>query len=192
MPLRLLLAPGWPRLLVILCPPLLAGCILVGLVLFGDRLAPPPPAPVVKPAAAIALPPAPGLLVHVVGAVAHPGLYRLNRGDRVYSAISAAGGLTADADPAKLPDLAGRLKDGEQVKVPARGAGAASRSSTKVSLSAASAEQLAALPGFSPDLVDAVLQYRADFGGFKTTKELVTALGMSQADYDAVKKQLSP
>lgn len=84
------------------------------------------------------------------------------------------------------------MKDGEQVKVPARGSGSASRSSTRVSLSAASAEQLAALPGFTPDLVVAVLEYRADFGGFKSTRELVTALGMSQAGYDAVKKQLSP
>lgn len=192
MPLRLLLAPGWARVVLMICPPLLAGCILTGLALFGDRLAPPPPAPVVKAAGAVALPPAPGLLVHVVGAVAHPGLYRLNRGDRVYAALAAAGGPTADADPARLPDLAGRLKDGEQVKVPARGSGSAARSSTRVSLSAASTEQLAALPGFTPDLVAAVLEYRADFGGFKSTRELVTALGMSQAGYDAVKKQLSP
>lgn len=192
MRLPFLLAPGWPRVLLFVCPPLLAGCLLTGAVLFGDRPAPPAPAPVLKPAAAVALPPAPGLLVHVVGAVAQPGMYRLNKGDRVYAAISAAGGLAPDADPARLPDLAGRLRDGEQVKVPTRGSGTASRSPSKVSLSTASAEQLATLPGFTPDLVDAVLQYRDDFGGFRTTRELVTALGMGQAEYNAVKKELAP
>src|SRR6266852_2652992 len=55
-------------------------------------------------AAANADVPAPaGLLVHVVGAVEHPGLYRMKRGDRVYDAIAAAAGYpwtrTSPASP---------------------------------------------------------------------------------------------
>src|SRR5207237_7245922 len=66
----------------------------------------------------LGVPPPAGLLIDVIGAVDRPGLYRMNRGDRVYDAIAAAGGLTGDADPTRLPDMAGRLTDGEQIKVP--------------------------------------------------------------------------
>ena len=193
MPFRFLLVPGWPRLLLLAVPPLLALGALSGWALFGSQLtaAPPPSAPA-RAQTSLALPPAPGLLVHVVGAVAHPGMYRLKRGDRVYAAIAAAGGLTDLADPARLPNLAGRLKDGEQVKVPAKGGSGSGSASSKVSLSSASPDELAAVPGFSSDLVQAVVDYRQAFGGFKTTRELVTALGMSQADYNAVKKYLAP
>src|SRR5438067_10191914 len=55
--------------------------------------------------------PAPtGLLVEVTGAVAQPGLYRLPRGERVEAAIAIAGGYTDQADSARLPDLAARLR----------------------------------------------------------------------------------
>ena len=64
-------------------------------------------------------------LVHVSGAVAHPGLYRLSPAARVADAVAAAGGITADADPGRMPDLAARVHDGRQVNVPFRRAGAA-------------------------------------------------------------------
>src|SRR5260370_41645116 len=70
-------------------------------------------------AAANADVPAPsGLLVHVVGAVEHPGLYRMKRGDRVYDAIAAAGGLSVDPDVTPLPNPPGRPKNGDHIKVP--------------------------------------------------------------------------
>src|SRR4051812_36555103 len=107
------LVPGWRRLLLIALPPMLALVALgAAFALFSAQA----PAPV--PAALPALPPPAGLLVHVSGAVGKPGLYRLQRGDRVYAAIAAAGGLAPGADRNRLPDLASVLKDGEQVKVP--------------------------------------------------------------------------
>lgn len=60
------------------------------------------------------------LFVHVLGQVAHPGLYELRAGDRVVDAIAAAGGFTDDADPAGV-NLARPLSDGEQLFVPAVG-----------------------------------------------------------------------
>jgi len=138
----------------------------------------------------LGLPAATGLLVQVSGAVAKPGLYRVAKGDRVYAAIAAAGGLASDADPDKLPDLAARLKDGEQVKVPARKTpGAASRAaSASVDLNSATLDELESVPGMSPELAAAALDYRTQFGGFASSRELVTVLGMSEADYVLVKR----
>jgi competence protein ComEA len=160
---------------------------------------PPAPAPAPVPATAPirgagavagALPPVSGLLVEVSGAVVHPGLYRVAKGERVSAAITAAGGLAANADTARLPNLAARLKDGQQVVVPGLGvpASASARTSTlprvaKVSLNTATADQLAAIPGFSTELAVAAIQYRTQYGGFVSSRELVDVLNMSESDY---------
>jgi competence protein ComEA len=182
--------PGWPRLLLVLLPVLLGTAVLTYVL----TLAPPAPAAAAVPAAAGALPalPAPaGLLVHVSGAVAKPGLYRLQRGDRVYAAIAAAGGLAPGADSTRLPDLAGRLRDGQQVKVPFLKGAAGSVAGAKVGINSATAEELAAVPGFTPDLAQSVVDYRDRYGPLASLTELTSVLGMSKSDYALAKKFLA-
>ena len=61
--------------------------------------------------------PAPAeVVVHVVGAVAAPGVQRLPAGSRVIDAVDAAGGAAPDADLARV-NLAAVLVDGQQVVV---------------------------------------------------------------------------
>jgi competence protein ComEA len=154
-----------------------------------------PPAPsggAADTAAADALPASGGLLVSVTGAVTNPGLYRVAKGERTSAAIAAAGGLTGDADPNRLPNLAARLKDGQEVKVPTRTAPARGSSrTTGVSLNVATADELAAVPGFTADLAAAAVRYRQDYGGFSSTRELVTVLGMGEADYLIARRYLT-
>ena len=58
----------------------------------------------------------PAIVVHIVGGVKQPGLYRLSAGDRVANAIEAAGGFAEDADLATV-NLAAVLDDGQQITV---------------------------------------------------------------------------
>ena len=64
----------------------------------------------------------PALVVHVVGAVHRPGLYRLAQGSRIADAVRRAGGATRRAD-VSLVNLAAPLADGIQVVVPLKAAG---------------------------------------------------------------------
>lgn len=63
----------------------------------------------------------PTAMVEVQGAVAHPGLYALVQGARLFDALASAGGATAEADTSGL-NIAARLIDGSVVSVPYRAA----------------------------------------------------------------------
>ena len=182
-------APGW-RLLLVVLPVVLAASLLLAAWLFLPARADAAAGESDAEAALPAVPAVPGLLVDVAGAVAHPGLYRLQRGDRVYAAIAAAGGLTPDADPAHLPDLAGALRDGQQVRVPSLRSPARSSRPPPLDLNAATAAELAAVPGFTPDLATAAVEYRTHFGGFQSVRELVTELGMGEAEFAEARRYL--
>ncbi|HEV3103226.1 MAG TPA: ComEA family DNA-binding protein [Candidatus Dormibacteraeota bacterium] len=192
---HLTVLPGWKRILALTLPVLLGLGAVIGVYVVRAPAAT-NPAPVSTSAAAAAAAnadvPAPaGLLVHVVGAVEHPGLYRMKRGDRVYDAIAAAGGLSVEADITRLPNLAGRLKDGEQVKVPYSKGSAGATVVTRVNLNTATVEELEVVPGFSTAFAQDVIDYRTNFGGFQNTRELVDILGMSEADYVLARRYLT-
>ncbi|MHB8571830.1 MAG: ComEA family DNA-binding protein [Candidatus Dormibacteria bacterium] len=138
-------------------------------------------------ATSLAPPPARGLLVHVIGAVAAPGLYRVQSGERVLDLVALAGGLLDSADRAHLPNLAARLRDGQQLKVPFLTSGRA----TRVSLNSASLAELETVPGIDPDLARAIVDFRDNFGGFQAVKDLVTVLGMDPASYAVAHLHLS-
>jgi len=147
--------------------------------------------PPIQIAPGLQVPPPSGLLVDVVGAVVHPGLYRVPRGGRVYDAIAAAGGMTAYADSTRVPNLAGRLKDGEQIKVPLVKGAPGGTVINRTSLNTATAEELALLPGFTDAFAQEVIDYRTNFGGFQATSELVDILGMSESDFIIARRYLT-
>jgi competence protein ComEA len=136
------------------------------------------------------------VLVYVSGAVAAPGLYRLASGLRVGDAIAVAGGLLQDADPDRLPNLAGRLTDGKQIKVVRLKAGArlkagSTRASPKVDINSADLAELEAVPGIDPALAQAIIDYRENYGPFASVNELKTALGLDAATLVSIHKYIS-
>ncbi|QIK71098.1 hypothetical protein G7070_00845 [Propioniciclava coleopterorum] len=172
-----------------------AGLGLVGLVatLWGisQARAVPVEAPVATPIASASAPgptsspsPAPTLRVHVVGAVAHPGVVSLPEGARVEDAIAAAGGLLPEAKPGDL-NLAEVIADGAQVAVgdagrpggevragTGGGGAAPGTPGAKLDLNRATAEQLEALPGVGPVTAAGIMAWRAEHGRFTRVEEL--------------------
>jgi competence protein ComEA len=187
------LIPGWRHILLFAAPLAIGAGLLAGAFFYSSSASAAAAAANTHGIPAnpsVEVPPATGLLVHVIGAVAHPGIYRLPRGNRVYDAIAAAGGLLPSADRSRLPNLAGRLRDGEQVKVAFAG-NTSGTVSARINLNAATIEELETVPGFTEAFALEVLDYRVNFGGFQSTRELVDILGMSDADYVVARRFLT-
>jgi competence protein ComEA len=129
------------------------------------------------------------VIVYVSGAVQHPGLYTIGATLRVSDAIVAAGGLTPDADPACLPNLAAHVKDAKQIAVPTTGHCVKGKKA-KLDINNATRDQLLAVPGMDPALADAIITYRQDFGGFLALTELKSAMGLDANTYKQLAKSL--
>ncbi len=136
------------------------------------------------------------LVVDVEGAVARPGLVTLPDGSRVGDAISAAGGYSGQVDvvaTAAQLNLAQPLKDGEKVRVPARGETGVvatpapvtdpATAGSLIDINHASADELDTLPGVGPVTAGKIISAREE-APFAAADELVSRGVMGQATYD--------
>lgn len=144
------------------------------------------------------------MYVDVVGAVRHPGVYLLEGGARVESAVQAAGGALGDADTDAI-NLAAKVADGDQVVVPthdqvdkgslpapvggaaAGGVVGAAGAAAKVDLNTADATQLDALPGVGPSTAAKIVADRQTNGPFKTVDDLGRVPGIGPKKLDSLK-----
>ncbi len=184
-----------------LFPWIAAGLLLValGYRLLADRAPDPPPVSVQEPAAAKgAQSRRARVYVHVAGAVRRPGLYRVPEGSRVGAALELAGGPTKRAELAGT-NLAARVRDGQQVVVPVRGAAApvAAGAATgapagPISLANATQAQLEELDGIGPTLASRILEYRDAHGGFRSVEELAEVDGIGEVRLEALREAVQP
>jgi competence protein ComEA len=129
------------------------------------------------------------IFVHILGAVARPGLYQLREGDRVVDAVAAAGGFADGADNAPV-NLARFLTDGEQITVPLIGAtpaGPAGTVNSKVNINTADATALETLPRVGPAMAARIIAWRDANGRFTTVDDLRSVSGIGDRTFDALK-----
>lgn len=129
------------------------------------------------------------ILVHVLGAVAEPGLYELREGDRVVDAVAAAGGLVDGAEQAAI-NLARPVSDGEQLVVPREGEvppASGPASDGRVNLNTADAAALETLPRVGPALAARILQWREANGRFAAIEDLMQVTGIGEKTFDGLR-----
>jgi len=148
------------------------------------------------------------LVVHVVGAVRRPGLYRLREGARVADALKRAGGSTRRADLAAL-NLAAPLVDGVQVFVPPQALAAGGTAlpaeaepaagsevgpglGRKLSLGTATADELDELPGVGPVTAQSILDYRTEHGPFRSVDDLDAVPGIGPTRIEQLRDLVTP
>ncbi|WP_309779295.1 ComEA family DNA-binding protein [Curtobacterium sp. SORGH_AS_0776] len=148
--------------------------------------------------------------MHVVGAVARPGIVTLPGGSRVSGAVERAGGARDDADLARL-NLARVLVDGERLYVPkvgetdipaalddssssvggggggagsdGAGGGAGSAVDAAVDLNTADQTLLETLPGIGPSLAGRILAWRDEHGRFAAVEDLLDVSGIGDVRF---------
>jgi competence protein ComEA len=135
------------------------------------------------------------LVVDVAGAVARPGVYRLPAGSRVADAIGRAGGPGRGAMLEAI-NRAARLADGQQVVVPARGAGAATPAGGDeegpISLGTATVEQLDTIDGIGPVTAADIVEFRDEHGGLASVDQLDQVSGIGPATMESLRARLQP
>jgi len=132
------------------------------------------------------------IFVHVVGAVARPGLFELRDGDRVVDAVAAAGGVTDAADQSQV-NLARFVSDGEQLAVPAVGEataapGAVGAAGGKVNLNTADLATLETLPRVGPAMAQRIIDWRTTNGRFTAVEDLMSVTGVGDKTFEQLKK----
>lgn len=159
---------------------------------------PPPPATASSTPSATPSPSPSQVVVHVVGAVATPGVVALAPGARVQDALDAAGGPLPEAD-LRTVNLARPVQDGEQIPVPLPGetltpaappapvapattvppgGSPTEAAGGQVNINTASEAELETLPGVGPVLAGRIVQWRTENGSFLTVDDLGEVQGI--------------
>lgn len=148
------------------------------------------------------------IAVDVVGRVQHPGLVHLPQGSRVLDAIEAAGG-TAPGAELEAVNLARKLVDGEQIRIPRHGEasaspaggvaapgavpgdptgqpGGAGQPGVPLDLNTATAEQLDTLPGVGEVTANQIIAYRTAHP-FKSIDDLRQVPGIGDRRFELLK-----
>lgn len=139
------------------------------------------------------------IIVDVEGAVISPGTHELAIDARIQDALTAAGGLTENADKervAKTLNLAAKLTDGAKLYIPSIGETttvssgstvAGANESGLININTAASAELEALPGIGPVTAKKVIDARP----YSTVDELLTKKVVSQSVFAKIKDKIS-
>jgi competence protein ComEA len=145
------------------------------------------------------------LVVEVVGAVREAGVYRLPDGSRVQDAITAAGGLSEDAEGSAVHKTR-TLVDGERVSVPFRVDSEPAQASQDgpdrlengrtggmfpVPINTASVAELEALPGIGPKTAQAIVDYRNAHGPFVSVEAILEVKGIGDVTLERIRNLIT-
>lgn len=129
--------------------------------------------------------------VYITGAVARPGVYQVQAGDRYGDALTLAGGAAEDAEPLGV-NLAQRVRDQDHIHVPRRGDAPLTLSTGEpvLDINTASLAQLEALPGIGPVRAQKIIESRSRDGAFRRADELVQRKLLPESMFESIRERI--
>ena len=124
-----------------------------------------------------------------------PGVYELEAGSRIVSAVEAAGGFLPDA-ATEAVNLAKRAEDGMQIVVPTkeeaeeRKAEVFQQEAGMINLNTASVAELCTLSGIGEAKAEAILAYRTEIGTFSSIEQLKEVTGIGESLFNQIKNSV--
>ena len=147
--------------------------------------------------------------VDIKGEVLRPGVYEFSCESRIQEVIKKAGGFTEEADQTKI-NLAQKITDQMQMIVPnvhskqedgLTEGNSEKGSSTNTSVSnskqgtininTATLEELQTIKGIGKKKAEAILQYRKEYGAFRTKEDLLQVKGIGKKALEAIESQVN-
>ncbi len=142
------------------------------------------------------------IYVHICGAVATPGVYKLKSDARLCELIEQSGGLLQDA-AGDYVNQAQQVMDGQRIYIPTKeeveGLSTAAylegdqnvtekeeETSTLVNINTADSQELMNLPGIGQAKADSIIEYRTTNGTFKTIEELMKIPGIKEGLFSKI------
>ncbi len=148
------------------------------------------------------------LIIHIAGAVNHPGVYQLPSGKRVIDALKMAGGETEKANLDAV-NLAAPLYDGQKIIIPFIPENVESGSlkydgqiivnedysnlndNNLLNINNANSRQLEELPGIGTVLAERIIEYRESKGAFRNIEEIKDVPGIGEKKFEAIKELIT-
>ena len=142
------------------------------------------------------------ITVYVTGAVNQPGIVTVPEEARVADAVNACGGVLPTAALDQV-NMAQKLKDGQQVRVPEKSTDAAAAAggagnqekgtdaSGRVNINLADEKTLDSLPGIGPAMAKRIIDYRNTEGMFQSPEDLKKIKGIGDAKFEKLKDKIT-
>lgn len=140
------------------------------------------------------------IIVEIKGEVLNPGVYKVKEGDRLNDLLLIAGGQTSEAELRNI-NLALRILDGDSFYIPKKGEEEAtiintgssgntngeSSENNLIDLNKANKDELMKVPGIGPQTAENILNYRDEFGKFKSVEELLNVNRIGEKTLEKIK-----
>ncbi|MDR0424281.1 MAG: helix-hairpin-helix domain-containing protein, partial [Clostridiales Family XIII bacterium] len=159
------------------------------------------------------------IVVDVSGAVNNPSVFILDEGSRVYEALEAAGGPSADADMREI-NRATVLNDGDRLYIPTKeeiaagtptpgtagiekkqglsGTGAQGEAPQPgsgpgglININTADSKALQQLNGVGPSTAEKIIEYRTLNGAFKQIEDIQNVSGIGAKTFEKLKSKIT-
>ncbi len=129
------------------------------------------------------------IFIHIAGAVANPGVYKVAEDTRLGDVVSLAHPLPY-ADVQQL-NLASVAIDGQKIVVPEKNISAPlireSASSSLININIASSSELVKLPGVGPATAKKIIDHRTTKGNFTSPEDIKNVPGIGPKKFERIK-----